>query len=420
MRRLARAVCAALIILQACGGGGAATSATQQSPTPGAVIPISTACMRSSSAPTPKPAGPSPQPAASLRVPPGFRIETIANVPGARELAFSPNGDLIVGTTGSAVYLVANAEDQPGFAHVFVKMNDSPAAGVAMSLKNCSLYVGTQSGVYRIPYAVGDQTAQSPPVKIAAVRASGGGDHVTTSVAVSGSRLYASVGSSCNACTETDPTRATIQQMRLDGSGMTAKAIHIRNAIALTTNPSTGAVWAGDAGQDYLPEGHPYEFFDPVTLHTGQADYGWPGCEENRIAYRPGADCSNTVVPRVVFPAYETIVGAAFYAAASTARYVFPPQYRNGAFVVMHGSWHANGARVPVAAPRVAFVAMSGDVPARPVNWESAAAQSTDFVTGFQRSDGARAGRPTGVAVGPLGDVFLADDQAGAIYRIRP
>ena len=201
---------------------------------------------------------------------------------------------------------------------------------------------------------------------------------------------------------------------------MTAKAIHIRNAIALTTNPSTGAVWAGDAGQDYLPEGHPYEFFDPVTLHRGQADYGWPGCEENRVPYTPAANCSNTVVPRVVFPAYETIVGAAFYAVASKARYIFPSRYRNGVFVAMHGSWHANGARIPVAPPRVAFVPMSGDVPATAVNWTSPAAQSTDFVSGFQHSDGTRAGQPTGVAVGPLGDLFVADDQTGAIYRIRP
>ncbi|MGH8165553.1 MAG: hypothetical protein ACREP1_14600 [Rhodanobacteraceae bacterium] len=29
-------------------------------------------------------------------------------------------------------------------------------------------------------------------------------------------------------------------------------------------------------------------------------------------------------------------------------------------------------------------------------------------------------GRPTGIAVGPLGDLFVADDQTGAIYRIRP
>ncbi|MBV9737347.1 MAG: hypothetical protein JO177_04175 [Candidatus Eremiobacteraeota bacterium] len=33
---------------------------------------------------------------------------------------------------------------------------------------------------------------------------------------------------------------------------------------------------------------------------------------------------------------------------------------------------------------------------------------------------GSRIGRPTGVAVGPQGDLFVADDQTGNIYRIRP
>jgi len=46
----------------------------------------------------------------SLKVPNGFTIETIASIGDARELAALPNGDLIVGTTGSNVYIVADAE----------------------------------------------------------------------------------------------------------------------------------------------------------------------------------------------------------------------------------------------------------------------------------------------------------------------
>ena len=124
---------------------------------------------------------------------------------------------------------------------------------------------------------------------------------------------------------------------------MTAKAVRIRNAIALTVNPATQTVWVGDAGQDSLTNGHPYEFFDPVTLHTDVADYGWPDCEENRQAYTPGADCSATAIPRVVFPAYETLIGAAFYPVNASGPYAFPAAYRGGAFVTMHGSWHTGG-----------------------------------------------------------------------------
>lgn len=342
---------------------------------------------------------------------------------GARELAAAPNGDLFVGTSGSAVYIVQNAEGQAANPQVFADLGDSPAAGVALSLSapNCALYVGTQFGVYRIPYDVGDTVARSAPAKIASVRPGGSSDHSTTSVAIANGVLYASVGSSCNACSETDPTRATIQQMNPDGSGMNPKAVHIRNAIALTVNPGTQTLWAGDAGQDYLPPGHPYEFFDGVTLHSGTADYGWPQCEENQRAYSPGANCSATVVPLVEFPAYETIIGAAFYPVNQSGAYAFPPAYRGGAFVAMHGSWHTDGSGKYIAPPRVAFVSMKGDAPATAVNWNDPTVQWSDFISGFQLPDGTtRIGRPTGVAVGPAGSLFVADDQTGDIYRIRP
>lgn len=335
-------------------------------------------------------------------------------------MSVSPNGDLFAGTLGSSVYVIRNAEGQPQTPQRFANVGDTPAAGVALSLQSCSIYVGTQSAVYRIPYTIGDATAQSAPVKIAAVRTGGEGGHSTTSLAASGNALYASVGSSCDACTEHDPTRATIQQMSLDGSGMTAKATHIRNAIALAVNPDTQTVWAGNAGQDSLPQGHPYELFDAVTLHNGVADYGWPRCEENQHAYVSGANCASTVIPRVEFPAYETVTGAAFYPAAASGSYAFPAAYRAGAFVALHGSWHTPGGCN--AAPRVAFVPMNGDAPKTAVNWSDPTAQWSDFVRGFQPacSANSRIGRPTGVAIGPQGDLFVADDQTGNIYRIRP
>ncbi len=422
MRSLLHLALAIICASTACGGGGSASStnggtskapSTAPSAAPGNCVRAGTA------APTATPQGQAPQPATGLSVPPGFQIQVIAKVSGARELAFSPNGDLFAGTTGSSVYVIDNAEGQAASAHVFADLGDAPAAGVTVSLTNCSLYVGTQSAVYRIPYTIGDQTAQSSPIKIAGVRPGGGSGHSTTTVAVSGDTLYASVGSSCNACSESDPTRAAIEQMHLDGSGMTPKAIHIRNAIALTTNPATGTVWAGDAGQDYLPQGHPYEFFDAVTLHAGVADYGWPQCEENHISYRPGANCGNEVVPLVEFPAYETFIGATFYEPPANAAHAFPAQYQGGAFVTLHGSWHTGSSGMYIEPPRVAFVAMSGDTPRTSVNWSNPTTQWTDFITGFQTPSGSRIGRPTGIAVGPDGDLFVADDQTGAIYRIR-
>jgi glucose/arabinose dehydrogenase len=196
---------------------------------------------------------------------------------------------------------------------------------------------------------------------------------------------------------------------------MQAKAVHIRNPIALAVDPR-GELWAGVAGQDELEHGHPYEIFDAVTRHPGVPDYGWPTCFENhRSAGSAGGDCAHQTVARVVFPAYETPIGAVFYPAHPTGRFAFPAPYAGGAFVTLHGSWHQ-----PPVPPRVVFVPMRDGEPATPVDWSDPGKQWREFVGGFQRDDGSRIGRPTGIAVGTEGSLFVADDTAGVIYRIRP
>jgi len=350
---------------------------------------------------------------AELVVPAGFSIEVIAHIESARELAAAPNGDLFVGTEGSSVDIIPDAEGNPGAPRVFSSLGDAPDAGVALG--GNALYVGTNGGVWKIPYAKGSREPAGSPLQIASVRVGGRSGHATTSVAVAGGRLYAGVGSSCNACIETDQTRASIQEMDLDGHGMHPKAVHIRNAIALAVDPATNAVWAGVAGQDELEHGHPYEVFDPFSLHPGTVDYGWPVCYDNRKSKDSSRNCSDVQVPRVVFPAYDTPIGAAIYPLHPHGRYAFPAQYAGGAFVGLHGSWHR-----PLVAPRVAFVPLHNDEPAKPVDWNDPSAQWHEFVHGFQRADQSRIGRPTGVAVGSEGSLFVADDQAGVVYRIRP
>ncbi len=353
-----------------------------------------------------------------------FTIERIGVVQGARELVVGPNGDLFVGTSGPSVYLLPRADgEHPDSPHVFATFDNKPAAGV--TLGDNALIVGTQFAVYEIPYKTGDQKPRSAPVKLLDVRLSGvARDHVTTTVAVIGDTLFTSVGSSCNACVpELDSTRATIQRFDLLRHTSTEEAYNIRNAIALAVNPQTQTLWAGVAGADDLPLYHPYEIFDAVSLHDYPVDYGWPACYENRKHFEkwPG-DCSKTPIPRVIFPAYETPIGAVFYPADAHGAHAFPAAYRGGAFVTLHGSWHGPpqglSGYVP---PRVVFVPMHGDDPVRAVNWDDPTTQWQPFVTGYQNGATAeRIGRPTGIAVGPDGSLFVADDQTGAIYRIRP
>jgi glucose/arabinose dehydrogenase len=359
-----------------------------------------------------------------LTLPAGFLIETIASVGSAREIAALPNGDLVVGTEGAQIMLVPNAEGTAGTPSAYLSFSSSeaPVQGVAFDAATSTLFIATQKSIFSLPWSAG--VAPGTPTKIASVRmgpisGTDGDTHLTTSIAVAGGVVYAGVGSSCNACIEADQTRAKILGMNRDGSGLAIKATRFRNAIALAANPATGTLWAGGAGQDDLPLGHPYEFFDAVGLHPGVADYGWPACEENHVAYISGSDCSQTVVPLIESPAYSSWIGAAFYPQAHSGAHAFPSQWR-GLYIAGHGSWHTENGKF-YTPPRVAFVQMNGDAPATPVDWSDPSKQWSEFVGGFQLANGVdRIGRPTGVAVGSEGSLFIGDDQVGAIYRVRP
>jgi glucose/arabinose dehydrogenase len=88
-------------------------------------------------------------------------------------------------------------------------------------------------------------------------------------------------------------------------------------------------------------------------------------------------------------------------------------------FAAAHGSWHTTSGGGYAAEPQVAVFPMHGDQPAIPVDWKNSSAQWRTFVGGFQNGR-QRVGRPTGLAVGIEGSLFVADDDAGVIYRIRP
>lgn len=410
---VSRLIAAAVVtaVVAACGNAGQSTSFA-----------------RPTSVPSPAgSASPAPTTDPRIKLAAGFASNTIASVSGARELAALPNGDLLVGTSGDTIAIVPDAEaaGAAGDASTFITLPDSPAQGIALSPDHKWLYAATEYDVFRIPYHTGDRSEPgSSAQKIASVRTgpvspgSDGDVHITSSVAATASALYVGVGSSCNACVEVDPTRATIQAMNVDGSGMRTLATRLRNAIALAIDPATGTLWAGGAGQDRIAYGHPYEFMDAVTLQRGSPiDYGWPDCEENRHAYTPGADCSQVAVPLVEFPAYESHIGAAFYPVALKATYAFPQSFAGALFVASHGSWHC----CPSAPPDVAVVAMHGDSPSTPVDWSDPSKQWSEFMWGFgTTASTSYIGRPTGIAVGPKGSLFVADDANGVIYRIRP
>src|SRR5208283_1820549 len=116
-------------------------------------------------------------------------------------------------------------------------------------------------------------------------------------------------------------------------------------------------------------------------------------------------DCAQKRAPVAAYPAHWAPNAMVFY-----DREQFPAHYRHGVFIAFHGSW--DRAPYPQGGYNVVFQPLLGD---------HASGGCEVFADGFagevKTPDGATH-RPSGVAVGPDGALFVSDDIRGRIYRI--
>jgi glucose/arabinose dehydrogenase len=221
--------------------------------------------------------------------------------------------------------------------------------------------------------------------------------------------LYVTVGSTCNACDETHPESATIVRLRPDGQGRRIYASGLRNTIGLGFRPGTSELWGMDHGIDWLGDDDQPEELNRLELDQ---QYGWPYIyahnKENPQDEPPGkiskAQWARMSRPPVLtYTPHAAPMQLAFYAADR-----FPPRYRGGAFVAMHGSWN----RQPPSGYEVAYIRFENGTP---VAIEPFA---TGFLVAQAKGSWAMNGRPVGVAVSPSGELLVSDDLNGVIYAI--
>lgn len=333
-----------------------------------------------------------------IRVPKGFRIEVYAEgVSGVRFMALSPKGDLTVSRPRIGQVLVFPDRDRngrPDRMSVFATDLNRPHG---LAWRDGALYVAETGAVQRLLDDDGDLVADRKQVLTTDLPA--GGMHWTRTLGFGpDGAMYVSAGSDCNACVEEDPRRATVMRFKSDGTGREIFARGLRNAVGFAWHPETRELWATDNGRDWLGNNLPPEELN--RLQFG-GHYGWPACYGDRkvdSAHGDAAFCAKTLPPALEFPAHWAPLGIAFYTGKQ-----FPAEYRNDAFVAMHGSWN----RLPPAGYRVVRVRFRDG---QPVGYE-------DFATGWLR--GAQAwGRPVDILTAPDGALFVTDDAGGRIYRI--
>lgn len=340
----------------------------------------------------------------SLRLPPGFVVETFArDLLTPRMMAWSPGGMLHVSQPldGSIVALPdGNGDGMADEVRIWARGLDRVHG---LAFHDGHLYVAETGRVLRYPFVEGRAAEGEPETLIADVPP--GGQHWTRTIAFGPEgALYVSVGSSCNVCEEEDPRRAAVTRYDRLGGEETLFAAGLRNSVGLAFHPISGQLWATDNGRDWLGDDLPPEEIN--VLREG-GFYGWPYAYGERVpdpefGSRAPDRVADSIPPLVSLQAHTAPLGLAFYTGGQ-----FPEEYRGDLFVAQHGSWNRSSP-VGYQVVRVELGGPEGSTPGA----------VRTFLTGFLQPRGAW-GRPVDVSVGPTdGALYVTDDRAGAVYRI--
>lgn len=381
-----------------------------------------------------------------LTLQPGFCALLVAESIGpSRHLVILDNGDILVAVAGprGGVRLL---RDTTGDGKADIVRSFGVGGGTGIAFAGEYLYFATNDAVVRWHWNVGQLEPPSAPDTVVS-GLTNRRQHAAKSLVVgSDGLLYVNVGAPSNSCQVQDRTPESPgqdpcplldiaggiwrfdpkhgRQTQQDGQRF---ATGLRNAVALAVDPGTGSLFAAQHGRDQLAAHWPKLYTDALSaelpaevvfrLEPG-GDYGWPYCyydwRRRQTVLQPeyGGDgktagrCESTPRPLIAFPGHWAPDGMAFY----TNRR-FPLKYRGGLFIAFHGSW--NRAPLPQAGYKVMFVPIAGGVATGPAEV---------FADGFAGQEATPNGaryRPTGVAVGPDGSLFVTSDQgAGAVFRI--
>ncbi|HVZ61502.1 MAG TPA: sorbosone dehydrogenase family protein [Terriglobales bacterium] len=350
-------------------------------------------------------------PDAMLKAPAGFTVEQLAmGFEDPRVITTAPNGDLFVAENGGGkiTILRLNGAGKEPTRETFASDLTQPY-GIAFYPLGSNpqyVYVGNTNSVVRFPYRNGDLKARGAAEKIADIPGGGkfGGGHSTRNLAFSrdGKKLYVAVGSKNNISDAAEENeRANVLEMNPDGSGRRVYASGTRNPVGLIRHPSTGQLWItvnerDRLGDDLVP--------DYVTHIVDNGFYGWPWYyigqnHDPRMGEKPEMK-SKVLVPDVLFQSHSAPVSVFFYTGKQ-----FPAQYRNGAFVSLHGSWN----RAKRTGYKLVFVPAPGG---------KATGEYVDFITGFVVDDANVWGRPQGIAQTQDGSLVFSDDASNSVWRV--
>ncbi|GAA0795000.1 PQQ-dependent sugar dehydrogenase [Marinobacterium sediminicola] len=334
-----------------------------------------------------------------LQLPPGYRIEVVAEVPDARQMTLSPSGTLYVGTRRDGrVFALQDLDGDQRYERRYTLLSRRRLPnGVAWS--EGDLYIAELTGLIRLNDI--DSRLADPPAPEMVLDNLPDITHHGWKYLKQGpdGAFYFTLGAPCNACLHTDPRFASI--MRFDPeTGESAPWIRgVRNSVGFAWHPEDGSLWFTDNGRDHLGDDQPDDELN--RAEQGGLHFGFPFVHGNGLPdplFGDGSRAINSEPPVALLGAHVAALGISFYTATQ-----FPDTPNTTLFMAQHGSWN----RSSKVGYRVMRIATAGD---KVLSVEA-------FITGWRQGERAW-GRPVDVLIEPDGDLLISDDKADVIYRV--
>ena len=396
-----------------------------------------------------------------LKLPAGFCATVFADGIGhARHMVVAPSGVVYVNTWSGQYY----GNDAPHAGGFLVALQDKGGTGKADVTERFGDTVqsgghgGTGIGLYKeaiyaeindriVRYSLpGGAIVPSGAADTIVSRLPLGGDHPMHPFIINAEgSMFVDVATATNSCQlknrtlkspGVDPcteleTRGGIWRYDANKTNQTFSpaerfATGIRNGEGFAIDAS-GRMFGTQHGRDQLRMNWPdlYKPDQEATLPAEEllllkqgGDYGWPECyydafvQKLVLAPEYGGDggkkigvCADKIAPVAAYPAHWAPNALVLYNKTQ-----FPARYHDGVFIAFHGSW--DRAPYPQGGYNVVFQALAGD---------KTSGQCEVFADGFageKKSPAQATHRPSGLAVGPDGALYVSDDVRGRIYRI--
>lgn len=339
----------------------------------------------------------------TLRVPPGLSVDVFARgLRGARMMAVMPDGTVLLTRPGEGDVHALHDRDGDGRAERVVRVIADLDGVHGVTVHEGKVYLATPTRL--LVADVKEDGGLGEPRELAPLPEGGRHPHRTLGVGPVDGRLYVSIGSTCNACVESDPEHAAMLRFRLDGSQRELLATGLRNTIGFDWHPDTHELWGMDHGSDHRGDDEPPEELN--RIEAGE-DYGWPWAFGERTVDEE-IDAPSGVSKEARARASEPMVlGYQAHAAPIGMTFLerpLGPLRRGDAVVAMHGSWNRD--------EPVGYEVVS-------IRFEDGRSSAFEpLLTGFLTPDGKQFGRPTGVVQLPDGSLLVSEDENGLVYRI--